>query len=92
MKMPTAGGVITILGNQEEARRCEDNAACAMKNMHAIEAANNEEEEEGLRNAGCTFNRTITTVLDTQLDRNISTYVDVVVVRSKKREDHISDL
>ena len=27
MKMPTAGGVITILGNQEEARRCEDNAA-----------------------------------------------------------------
>ena len=46
MKMPTAGGVITILGNQEEARRCEDNAACAMKNMHAIEATNNEEEEE----------------------------------------------
>ena len=27
MKMPTDGGVITILGNQEEARRCEDNAA-----------------------------------------------------------------
>ena len=35
-----------ILGNQKEARRCEDNAACAMKNVHAIEAANNEEEEE----------------------------------------------
>ena len=31
-------------------------------------------------------------VLDTQLDRNISAYVDDVVVRSKKREDHISDL
>ena len=31
MKIPTAGGVITILGNQEEARRCEDNAACATK-------------------------------------------------------------
>jgi len=46
MKIPTAGGVITILGNQEEARRCEDNAACAMKNVHAIEAANNDEEEE----------------------------------------------
>ena len=29
MKIPTAGGVITILGNQEEARRCKDNAACA---------------------------------------------------------------
>jgi len=47
---------------------------------------------EGLRNAGCTFNRTIAAVLDTQLDRNISAYVDDVVVRSKKREDHIADL
>ena len=46
MKIPTARGVITILGNQEEARRCEDNAACAMKNVHAIEAANNKEEQE----------------------------------------------
>ena len=46
MKIPTAGGVITILGNQEEVRRCKDNAACAMKNVHTIEAANNEEEEE----------------------------------------------
>jgi hypothetical protein len=41
---------------------------------------------------GCTFNRTIRAVLGTQLDRNISVYVDDVVVRSKKREDHISDL
>src|SRR6185503_17945271 len=47
---------------------------------------------EGLRNAGCTFNRTIAAVLDIQLDRNISAYVDDVVVRSKKREDHILDL
>ena len=47
---------------------------------------------EGLRNAGCTFNRTIGAVLGTQLDRNISAYADDVVVRSKKREDHISDL
>ena len=31
-------------------------------------------------------------VLDTQVDRNISAYVGDVVVRSKKREDHISDL
>ena len=46
MKIPTAGGVFTILSNQEEAKRCEDNAACAMKNVHAIEAANNGEEEE----------------------------------------------
>ena len=46
MKMPAAGGVITILGNQEEARRCKDNASCAMKNVHAVEAVNAEEEEE----------------------------------------------
>ena len=47
---------------------------------------------KGLRNAGCTFNRTIAAVLDTQLDRNISAYVNDVVVRSKKREDHISNI
>ena len=47
---------------------------------------------EGLRNAGCTFNRTITAVLDTQLDRNISAYVEDAIMRSKKCEEHISDL
>ena len=34
------------------------------------------------------FNRTTAVVLD----RNISTYVDDVVVQSRKCEDHISDL
>ena len=47
---------------------------------------------EGLRNAGCTFNRMIKKVLGDQLGRNISAYVDDVVVRSKRREDHIQDL
>lgn len=47
---------------------------------------------EGLRNAGSTFYRTIGAVLGSQLDRNISAYVDNVVVRSKKRQDHIQDL
>jgi len=47
---------------------------------------------EGFRNAGCTFNRTISMVLDTQLDRNISAYIDNVVVQSKKHKDHIPDL
>ena len=47
---------------------------------------------EGLRNAGCTFNRMIKKVLGDQLDRNISAYVDDVVVQSKKKEDHIQDL
>jgi len=47
---------------------------------------------EGLRNAGCTFNRMIKIILGDQLDKNISAYVDDVVFRSKKREDHIQDL
>ena len=46
MKIPTAGGVIMILGNQDEAKRCEKNAACAMKNVHAIEVIDNDGEEE----------------------------------------------
>ena len=37
MKLPTAGGVVTVFGNQEEARRCEDNASLVNKNVHAIE-------------------------------------------------------
>jgi len=47
---------------------------------------------EGLRNAGCTFNKMIKKVLGDQLGRNISAYVDDVVVRSRKKEDHIQDL
>ena len=47
---------------------------------------------DGLRNAGCTFNKMIKKVLGDQLGRNISAYVDDVVVRSKKKEDHIQDL
>ena len=45
MKIPTAGGVVTVRGNQEEARRCEDNAASTMKNVHAIEASASDNEE-----------------------------------------------
>ena len=39
MKIPSTGGVVTIYGNQEEARRCEDNAYSANKTVHAIEAS-----------------------------------------------------
>ena len=35
---------------------------------------------EGLRNAGCTFNRMIKIVLGDQPDKNISAYVNDVVV------------
>ena len=47
---------------------------------------------KGLRNMGSTFNRTIGVVLGTQLERNISAYVDDFIMPSKKRADHIQDL
>ena len=37
IKLPSAGGVITVFGNQKEARRCEDNASSANKSVHNIE-------------------------------------------------------
>ena len=45
MKLPTAGGVIIVFGNQEEARRCEDNTSYANKNVHAIETTETEDTE-----------------------------------------------
>ena len=44
MKLPSAGGVITVFGNQEEARRCEDNASTANKNIHVIETPEEDTE------------------------------------------------
>ena len=44
MKMPSAGGVVTVYGNQEEARRCEDNAYNANKTVHVIEASEEKTE------------------------------------------------
>jgi len=42
MKIPIAGGVTTVFGNQEEARRCEGNASYTTKNVHAIEVVEGE--------------------------------------------------
>ena len=39
MKLPTAGGVITVYDNQEETHRCKENAYSANKTVHAIEAS-----------------------------------------------------
>jgi hypothetical protein len=44
---------------------------------------------EGLMNAGGSFSRMTAKVL---LGRNVSTYVDDIIVRSTKQQDHISDL
>ena len=44
MKIPSAGGVVTVYGNQEEARRCEDNAYITNKTVHVIEASEEDTE------------------------------------------------
>jgi hypothetical protein len=41
---------------------------------------------EGLRNAGPTFNRMVKIILGPQFKRTVSTYVDDVVIHSKKKE------
>jgi hypothetical protein len=47
---------------------------------------------EGLHNAGTTFVRVTSTVLKSQIGKNLLAYVDDIVVKSKKRQDHIQDL
>jgi hypothetical protein len=47
---------------------------------------------EGLHNAGTTFVRMTSTVLQKQISKNLLTYVDDIVIKSKKRGDHIKDL
>ena len=46
MKIPTVGVVIAVYGNQEEARRCEDNTFCTNKSVHTIAAAEQEDPNE----------------------------------------------
>jgi hypothetical protein len=44
------------------------------------------------KNAGSTFSRLTKTVLESQVGRNIFTYVDDIVITSKSKEDHLADL
>ena len=46
MKLPLAGGVVTVFGNQEEERRYEDNASSANKTVHAIETPKEDNSAE----------------------------------------------
>jgi hypothetical protein len=48
--------------------------------------------QEGLRNAGPTFNRMMKLILGSQLGRNASAYVDDIVIMSEKETYHIADL
>jgi hypothetical protein len=47
---------------------------------------------EGLKNAGGSFSKMTTKVLSSQIGMNVLTYVDDIIMRSIKQDDHISDL
>jgi hypothetical protein len=47
---------------------------------------------EGRRNAGPTFFRMMKATLKDQVGRNVLSYVDDIVVVSKKKENYLSDL
>nr|ABA97388.2 retrotransposon protein, putative, Ty3-gypsy subclass, expressed [Oryza sativa Japonica Group] len=46
----------------------------------------------GLKNAGATYQRMIQRCFSTQIGRNVEAYVDDVVVKTKQKDDLISDL
>jgi len=46
----------------------------------------------GLKNAGATYQRAMQTVFDDMLHKKVECYVDDLVVKSKKRADHLQDL
>jgi hypothetical protein len=47
---------------------------------------------EGLKNAGESFSKMTAKVLHSQIGRNVMTYVDDIIVKSTKQENHIADL
>jgi hypothetical protein len=47
---------------------------------------------ERLKNAGGSFSRMTTKVLHSQIGRNVLTYVDDILVKRTKQENHIADL
>ncbi|KAL0399981.1 UNVERIFIED_CONTAM: hypothetical protein Sradi_2341400 [Sesamum radiatum] len=46
----------------------------------------------GLKNAGATYQRLVDKIFRPQIGRNVEVYVDDMLVKSKKAEDHIKDL
>ena len=46
----------------------------------------------GLKNAGSTYQRTMTTIFHEMMHRELEDYVDDIVVKSKRREDHVQIL
>lgn len=46
----------------------------------------------GLQNAGATFQRPVNKMFGAQIGRIVEVYVDDIVIKSKKTEDHVKDL
>ncbi|KAM2645193.1 hypothetical protein EV1_018763 [Malus domestica] len=46
----------------------------------------------GLKNAGATYQRAMQKIFNDMLHKNVECYVDDVVVKTKKRFDHLKDL
>jgi hypothetical protein len=46
----------------------------------------------GLKNAGATYQRLVNKMFHDQIGRNVEVYVDNMLVKSKKDEDHLADL
>ena len=46
----------------------------------------------GLKIAGSTCQRMVTRMFETQIGRNMKAYIDDMVVKSKKVEEHLADL
>jgi hypothetical protein len=47
---------------------------------------------EGLKNVRGSFSRMTAKVLHSQIGRNVLTYVDDIIVKSRKQENHVADL
>ncbi|XP_027083542.1 uncharacterized protein [Coffea arabica] len=46
----------------------------------------------GLKNTGATYQRTMTTLFHDMIHKEIEVYVDDIIIKSKKAEDHLIDL
>ncbi|KAL0444469.1 UNVERIFIED_CONTAM: hypothetical protein Slati_2169600 [Sesamum latifolium] len=46
----------------------------------------------GLKNVGATYQRLVDKIFRSQIGRNVEVYVDDMLVKSKKAEDHVADL
>ena len=46
----------------------------------------------GLKNAGTTYQRLINKMFAHQIGRNVQVYIDDMLVKSRKEDDHLDDL